>query len=52
VVSKVDGTVIVVVAVPVKGTSGTINGVLCAVKDATAFSTDIAGITMAKQDML
>lgn len=44
-VSKVDGTVIVVVAVPVKGTSGTINGVLCAVKDATAFSTDIAGIT-------
>ena len=45
IISKVDGSMIMVIAVPVKNAAGSIIGVLCTVKDATALSNDIIDIT-------
>ena len=45
IISKVDGSMIMVIAVPVKNAAGSIIGVLCTVKDATALSNDIVDIT-------
>ena len=45
IISKVDGSMIMVIAVPVKNAAGSIIGVLCTVKDATALSSSIADIS-------
>ncbi len=48
VVSKADGTMIVVVAVPVKNSGGTVIGVLAQVKDANVLSDLTAAVTYAE----
>lgn len=48
IVSKVDGSMILIVSVPVKDASGRIIAVLCAAKDANALSDYIADVTYAK----
>ncbi|MFA0815067.1 MAG: methyl-accepting chemotaxis protein [Anaerofustis sp.] len=47
-ISKSDGTMIIIIAVPVRSDSGQITGVLCATKDANALSDFIANITYGK----